>query len=147
MGSRYGGLKQIDPVDGEGNLIIDFSIYDAVAAGFEKIIFIIKKSIEEEFKERIGRRMESHVEAAYVYQELDHLPEGYRCPEGRKKPWGTGHAILSCREALGDAPFAVINADDYYGKTAFKVIFDSFPPWKTMSCTITPWWAMTLTRP
>lgn len=124
MGSRYGGLKQIDPVDVEGNLIIDFSIYDAVAAGFEKIIFIIKKSIEEEFKERIGRRMESHVEADYVYQELDHLPEGYRCPEGRKKPWGTGHAILSCREALGDAPFAVINADDYYGKTAFKVIFD-----------------------
>lgn len=123
MGSRYGGLKQIDPVDDQGNLIIDFSIYDAVAAGFEKIVFIIKKAIEEDFKEHIGRRMEKHAQVAYVYQELDRLPEGYHCPEGRVKPWGTGHAILCCEEELGDAPFAVINADDYYGKSAFKTIY------------------------
>ena len=124
MGSRYGGLKQIDPVDEYGNLIIDFSIYDAVAAGFEKIVFIIKKAIEEDFKEHIGKRMEQHAEVAYVYQELDKLPEGYTCPEERVKPWGTGHAILCCAEEIGDAPFAVINADDYYGKSAFKTIYD-----------------------
>lgn len=124
MGSRYGGLKQIDPIDEHGNLIIDFSIYDAVEAGFEKVIFIIKKAIEEEFKEHIGRRMEKHVEVAYVYQELDRLPEGYNCPEGRVKPWGTGHAVLCCAGELGEAPFAVINADDYYGKSAFRVIFE-----------------------
>lgn len=124
MGSRYGGLKQIDPVDEYGNLIIDFSIYDAVAAGFEKIVFIIKKAIEEDFKEHIGKRMEKHAEVAYVYQELDKLPEGYTCPEERVKPWGTGHAILCCAEEIGDAPFAVINADDYYGKSAFKTIYD-----------------------
>lgn len=124
MGSRYGGLKQIDPIDDQGNLIIDYSIYDAVAAGFEKIIFLIKKSIEEEFKEQIGRRMEKHVETAYVYQELDRLPEGYECPGERVKPWGTGHAVLCCAEELDGAPFAVINADDYYGKSAFQVIFD-----------------------
>ena len=124
MGSRYGGLKQIDPIDDHGNLIIDFSIYDAVAAGFEKIIFLIKKSIEQEFREQIGRRMEAHVETAYVYQELDQLPEWYACPEGRVKPWGTAHAVLCCAGELGDAPFAVINADDYYGKSAFQTIFD-----------------------
>lgn len=124
MGSRYGGLKQIDPIDEYGNLIIDFSIYDAVAAGFEKVIFIIKKSIEEDFKEHIGRRMEKHMEVAYVYQELDRLPEGYVCPEGRVKPWGTGHAVLCCAGEVQDAPFAVINADDYYGRSAFKTIFE-----------------------
>lgn len=123
MGSRYGGLKQIDPVDEHGNLIIDFSIYDAVEAGFEKIVFIIKKAIEKEFKEQIGSRMERHVETAYVYQELDKLPEGYHCPEGRVKPWGTAHAILCCEATLRDVPFAVINADDYYGKSAFKTMF------------------------
>ena len=93
MGSRYGGLKQIDPIDDQGNLIIDFSIYDAVAAGFEKVIFLIKKSIEKDFKDHIGRRMEKHVETAYVYQELDRLPEGYECPAGRVKPWGTVRII------------------------------------------------------
>lgn len=124
MGSRYGGLKQIDPIDVYGNLIIDYSIYDAAAAGFGKVIFLIKKSIEEEFKERIGRRMEKHVETAYAYQELDRLPEGYICPEGRVKPWGTGHAVLCCVEELDGAPFAVINADDYYGRSAFRVIYD-----------------------
>lgn len=123
MGSRYGGLKQIDPVDEHGNLIIDFSIYDAVEAGFEKIVFIIKKAIEKEFKEQIGSRMERHVETAYIYQELDKLPEGYHCPKGRVKPWGTAHAILCCEKELQDVSFAVINADDYYGKSAFKTMY------------------------
>ena len=123
MGSRYGGLKQIDPVDRDGDLIIDFSIFDAVEAGFEKVVFIIKKSIEKEFKEHIGNRMEKHVKVEYVYQENDKLPEGYSVPEGRVKPWGTGHAILCCKDVV-DGPFAVINADDFYGKSAFRAIYD-----------------------
>lgn len=123
MGSRYGGLKQIDPVDREGDLIIDFSIYDAVEAGFEKVVFIIKKAIEKDFKEHIGCRMEKHVEVEYVYQETDVLPDGYEVPEGRVKPWGTGHAVLCCKDVI-DGPFAVINADDYYGKTAFREIYN-----------------------
>lgn len=123
MGSRYGGLKQIDPVDEQGNKIIDFSIYDAVQAGFETVVFIIKKAIEKEFKENIGDRLKDHVNVKYVYQELDKLPEGYGIPEGRVKPWGTGHAILCCQEVV-DGPFAVINADDYYGRTAFQAIYD-----------------------
>lgn len=123
MGSRYGGLKQIDPIDEQGNKIIDFSIYDAVQAGFETVVFIIKKAIEKEFKENIGDRLKDHVNVKYVYQELDKLPEGYEIPEGRVKPWGTGHAILCCQEVI-DGPFAVINADDYYGRTAFQAIYN-----------------------
>ncbi len=123
MGSRYGGLKQIDPIDEQGNKIIDFSIYDAVQAGFEAVVFIIKKAIEKEFKENIGDRLKDHVNVKYVYQELDKLPEGYGIPEGRVKPWGTGHAILCCQEVI-DGPFAVINADDYYGRTAFQAIYN-----------------------
>lgn len=123
MGSRYGGLKQIDPVDPYGNKIIDFSIYDAVEAGFEKVVFIIKKAIEQEFKEQIGDRMAKHVNVEYVFQELDKLPEGFTAPEDRVKPWGTAHAILCCKGVV-DGPFAVINADDYYGKSAFKSIYD-----------------------
>lgn len=123
MGSRYGGLKQIDPIDEQGNKIIDFSIYDAVQAGFETVVFIIKKAIEKEFKENIGDRLKDHVNVKYVYQELDKLPEGYGIPEDRVKPWGTGHAILCCQEVI-DGPFAVINADDYYGKTAFQAIYN-----------------------
>lgn len=123
MGSRYGGLKQIDPVDQAGNLIIDFSIYDALEAGFEKVVFIIKKAIEKDFKEHIGNRMEQHIQVEYVYQEVEKLPEGYAVPDGRVKPWGTGHAVLCCRDVI-DGPFAVINADDYYGKSAFKEIFN-----------------------
>ncbi len=124
MGSRYGGLKQIDPIDSQGNLIIDFSIYDAVRAGFKKIIFIIKREMEEDFKQRIGNRIADQAEVAYVYQELSCLPEGFAVPEGRKKPWGTGHAILSCRDII-QGPFAVINADDYYGRQAFSMIYDT----------------------
>lgn len=122
MGSRYGGLKQIDPVDAHGNLIIDFSIYDAIEAGFEKVIFIIKKAIESDFKELIGDRMSRHIQTVYVFQELDQLPKGFQKPQGREKPWGTAHAILCCEPVL-DAPFAVINADDYYGKSAFRSMY------------------------
>ena len=123
MGSRYGGLKQIDPVDTQGHIIIDFSIYDAIEAGFEKVVFIIKKANEEAFKEVIGKRMEKKVQVEYVYQELDKVPEGFQVPEGRVKPFGTGHAVLCCKDVI-DGPFAVINADDYYGKHAYKVIYD-----------------------
>lgn len=123
MGSRYGGLKQIDSIDAYGNKIIDYSIFDAVQAGFEKVVFIIKKAIEKEFRENIGDRIASHVKVEYVYQELDRLPAGYQVPEGRVKPWGTGHAILCCKDVI-DGPFAVINADDYYGKSAFVSIYN-----------------------
>lgn len=123
MGSRYGGLKQIDPVDKDGDLIIDFSIFDAIEAGFEKVVFIIKKAIEADFKEHIGNRMEKHLKVEYVYQETDKLPDGFEVPKGRVKPWGTGHAILCCKDVI-DGPFAVINADDFYGKSAFKEIYN-----------------------
>lgn len=124
MGSRYGGLKQIDAVDDEGEIIIDFSLYDAREAGFETVVFIIKKEIEEAFREHIGNRISAYMHVKYVYQELDSgLPEGFSVPEGRKKPWGTGHAILCCRNVI-HGPFAVINADDYYGKHTFKTIYD-----------------------
>lgn len=123
MGSRYGGLKQIDPIDEEGHIIIDFSIYDAIRAGFEKVVFIIKKENEADFKACIGDRMEKRIAVEYVYQDLNDLPEGYSVPEGRVKPFGTGHAILSCMDAI-DGPFAVINADDYYGKHAYEMIYD-----------------------
>ena len=123
MGSRYGGLKQIDPVDGEGHIIMDFSMYDARKAGFEKVVFIIKKENESDFKESVGDRISRYMEVDYVFQEVGNIPEGYAVPEGRTKPWGTGHAILSCIQAV-DGPFAVINADDYYGSEAFKLIYD-----------------------
>lgn len=123
MGSRYGGLKQIDPIDAQGHIIIDFSIYDAIKAGFEKVIFIIKKENEEAFKEVIGNRMEKKIQVEYVYQELSKLPEGFQIPEGRQKPFGTGHAVLCCKDVI-DGPFTVINADDYYGRDAYKVIYD-----------------------
>ena len=123
MGSRYGGLKQIDPVDEQGHIIIDFSIYDAIRAGFEKVVFIIKKANEKEFMEAIGNRIAKQVQVEYVFQELDHIPDGYAVPEGRQKPWGTGHAILCCKDVVKE-PFAVINADDYYGPKAFQMIYD-----------------------
>ena len=123
MGSRYGGLKQIDPVDEQGHIIMDFSIYDAKKAGFEKVIFIIKKENEADFRECIGNRMSEQMEVSYVFQDLHNIPEGFEVPEGRVKPFGTGHAILSCIDAI-DGPFAVINADDYYGQHALQVIYD-----------------------
>ena len=123
MGSRYGGLKQLDPVDNDGHIIMDFSMYDAKRAGFEKVVFIIKHEIEEEFKEHVGKRMEKYMDVAYAYQNIDNIPEGYEVPEGRVKPWGTGHAVLSCINEI-DGPFVVINADDYYGSHAFKMAYD-----------------------
>lgn len=123
MGSRYGGLKQIDPIDQEGHIIMDFSIYDAVKAGFKKVVFIIKKENELDFKEAIGNRLSQYIEVAYVYQDLKNIPDGYSVPEGRVKPWGTGHAVLSCIDAI-DGPFAVINADDYYGPHAFQMAYN-----------------------
>ena len=123
MGSRYGGLKQIDPVDQEGHIIMDFSIYDAVRAGFKKVIFIIKKENEQDFRDAIGDRLSDKVEIVYVHQDLNNIPEGFQVPEGRVKPWGTGHAVLSCAEVI-DGPFVVINADDYYGTHAFQMAYD-----------------------
>ena len=125
MGSRYGGLKQIDPVGSHGEAILDYSVYDAYRAGFETVVIIIKEAIKKDFMETVGARLaKAPVEIRYAYQELHKLPEGYAVPEGRTKPWGTGHAVLCAAEAIDGAPFAVINADDYYGKAAFKTIFD-----------------------
>ena len=123
MGSRFGGLKQIEPIDDKGHMIIDFSIYDAIRAGFEKIYFIIKRENEAIFREKIGNRISPFVKVGYIYQDLDNLPVGYSVPAGRIKPWGTGHAVLSCLGKI-DGSFAVINADDYYGKSAFSIIYD-----------------------
>lgn len=123
MGSRYGGLKQMDPVDEQGHAILDFSVYDAKRAGFKKVVFIIKHAIEKDFREIVGKRIEPFMEVEYVFQELDKLPEGYQVPEGREKPFGTGHALLCCKDVV-DAPFAVINADDYYGPKAFQMLYD-----------------------
>lgn len=123
MGSRFGGLKQITPVDDVGHKIIDFSLYDAYRAGFRKIAFIIKHEIESDFKEQVGRRAEESFDVTYVYQQLDKIPAGFAVPEGRVKPWGTGHAV-SCLLGQVDGPFAVINADDYYGPMAYQRIFD-----------------------
>jgi NDP-sugar pyrophosphorylase family protein len=123
MGSRYGGLKQIDPVDKDGHIIMDFSMYDAKRAGFEKAVFIIKEENEPDFREAIGDRVSEYMEVSYAYQKLDNLPEGYQIPEGRVKPWGTAHAVLSCIDQV-DGPFAVINADDYYGVEAFRLIYE-----------------------
>lgn len=124
MGSRYGGLKQIDSVDEQGHIIIDYSIYDAIRAGFRDVTFIIKKEIEKDFREVMDKHLEGKdINVKYVFQELYKLPEGYSVPEGRRKPWGTAHALMCCLGTV-DAPFAVINADDYYGANAFKKIYE-----------------------
>jgi len=120
MGSRYGGLKQMDPVGPSGEAIIDYSVYDAMRAGFDRLVFVIRRDIESAFKELIGRRFEGRLPVDYVFQELD-LPAGTVVPPGRKKPWGTGHAILMAADAVAE-PFAVINADDFYGADAFRVL-------------------------
>ncbi len=122
MGSRYGGLKQMDPVDAYGNLIIDFSIYDALRAGFGEIVFLIKREIERDFREGVGNRAARRAKIGYAFQELDKVPSGVRIPEGRVKPLGTTHAVLCAREAVAGRPFAVVNADDFYGAEAFSIL-------------------------
>ena len=119
IGRRYGGLKQIDPVGPSGEIVIDYSIHDALRAGFGKVVFVIREEIEEAFRETIGRNVEDRVETEYVFQRLDALPEGFEAPPGREKPWGTAHAVL-CAAGAVTAPFAAINADDFYGRGAFE---------------------------
>lgn len=123
LGSRYGGIKQLEPVGPGGEIIMDYSIYDAIEAGFNKVVFIIRKDIEKDFYDVIGKRIEKIIEVEYVFQELQNLPEGFEKPADRTKPWGTGQAVLSCLGVVNE-PFAVINADDYYGKEAFVKIHD-----------------------
>lgn len=123
MGSRFGGLKQIEPIGPHGQAIVDFSVYDAKAAGFNKVVFIIKHEIEKEFKEIVGSRIEKMIDVDYAYQEIDMLPEGFECPPDRQKPWGTAHAIYCARDKV-TTPFAVINADDYYGKGAYEKMYE-----------------------
>ena len=123
MGSRFGGLKQIAPIGPNGEVILDFSIYDAKEAGFNKAVFIIKKAIEKDFKECVGKRIEKMIDVSYVFQETDKIPEEFSALSEREKPWGTGHAILCAKDSV-TTPFAVINADDYYGKESFKLMHD-----------------------
>lgn len=123
MGSRFGGLKQMEPISSDGRVLLDFSAYDAKRAGFTKIVFVIKEAIAEDFISIVGNRIAKIIDVEYVYQELDKLPEGFVCPEGREKPWGTAHAILCCKDTVKE-PFAVVNADDYYGRSAFEKIYN-----------------------
>ncbi|MBT3318337.1 MAG: nucleotidyltransferase [Clostridia bacterium] len=123
MGSRYGKLKQLDPVDEHGHMIIDYSIYDAHLAGFETVVFVIKQQMQAVFKQKIGDRIAEIMNVQYVYQQLSDVPDGFSVPKGREKPWGTAHAVMSARHVV-DSPFAVINADDYYGQSAIKAIYD-----------------------
>jgi UTP-glucose-1-phosphate uridylyltransferase len=121
MGSRYGGLKQVDPMGPSGETLLDYSVFDAVRAGFERVVFIIRRDIEQEFRDRIGSRYKGNVSVDYVFQQLDLLPEGFSVPADRKKPWGTAHAVWCAREAVAE-PFAAINADDFYGRETYDVI-------------------------
>ncbi len=121
MGSRYGGLKQIDPVGPSGEVVLDYSVYDALRAGFDRVVFIIRRDIEAAFRETIGRRVEAAADTAYVLQSLDQVPPGFAVPAGRTKPWGTAQAILACQNAV-TTPFLAVNADDYYGRTAFEAM-------------------------
>lgn len=121
MGSRFGGLKQLEPLGKNGEVLLDYSVHDAINAGFNKVVFVIKHAIEKDFRELVGKRIEKKVEVSYAFQELDALPKGFTVPQGREKPWGTGHAVLCCR-SLVDQPFAAINADDYYGPSAYRQI-------------------------
>lgn len=123
MGSRYGGLKQIAPVDPEGHVIMDYSIFDALRAGFDRVVCIIKKEMEADFEEVIASRIRPHMHIDYAFQDINALPEGFTLPEGRTKPWGTAHAVMCAKELIGDAPFAVINADDFYGREAYETIY------------------------
>ena len=125
MGSRYGGLKQLDAIGPNGETIIDYSVYDAVKSGFSKVVFIIRREFEKEFKERISDQYTGKIQVEFAFQELQALPYGFTCPEGREKPWGTGHAILSALDLIS-GPFVVINGDDYYGRESFKVVSDYY---------------------
>ncbi len=123
MGSRFGGLKQIAPIGRNGEILLEYSVYDAVKAGFNKVVFVIKHAIEKDFRAVTERRIEKMVKTEYVFQETDSLPEGFTCPADREKPWGTAQAVLCCKDVVNE-PFAVINADDYYGRTAFVKMAD-----------------------
>jgi len=125
MGSRYGGLKQLDAIGPNGETIIDYSVYDAVKSGFSKVVFIIRREFEKEFKKKISDKYAGKIQVEFAFQELLALPNGFTCPEGRKKPWGTGHAILSALDMIGGS-FVVINGDDYYGRESFKVVADYY---------------------
>lgn len=132
MGSRFGGLKQIEPVGPNGEIILDYSIYDAKTAGFDNVVFIITKKIEDEFMSAVGKKAEKHMKVSYAFQELSMLPKGFTVPDGRVKPWGTGHAVLSAKDYIR-TPFAVINADDFYGRDSFLQISKHLKTQKTMS--------------
>ena len=121
MGSRYGGLKQVDPMGPSGETLLDYSVFDALRAGFDRVVFIIRRDIEAEFRERVGSRYKGNVPVDYVFQQLDLLPRGFSVPPDRKKPWGTAHAVWCAREAVAE-PFAAINADDFYGRETYEVI-------------------------
>jgi len=123
MGSRYGGIKQIDPIGANGEIIIDYSIFDCIKAGFNKVVFVIREDLEKDFREVVGDKLKDKIEVKYAFQKIDNVPAGFDIPSDRKKPWGTGHAVFSAKEFVNE-PFAVINADDFYGNTAFKLIAD-----------------------
>ena len=125
MGSRYGGLKQLDPVGPSGETIIDYSVYDAIRAGFNKVVFIIRKDFEEDFRSKITDKYTGKIRVEFAFQDLDHLPKGFSCPQGRVKPWGTGHAILTASELINE-PFVAINGDDFYGLESFKIVADYY---------------------
>ena len=125
MGSRYGGLKQLDAIGPSGETIIDYSVYDAIKAGFNKVVFIIRKDFEQEFKSKITDKYEGQIQVEFAFQDLNDLPDEFTCPEGREKPWGTGHAILSARNVINQ-PFIAINGDDFYGRESFKVVADYY---------------------
>lgn len=135
MGSRYGGLKQLDQIGPSGETIIDYSVYDAIEAGFNKIIFIIREVFEEQFKTQVADKYLNKIEVEFAYQDINDLPSGFSCPDGREKPWGTGHAILSANHLVHE-PFVVINGDDYYGKESFKVISDYYFRGKEQFCMV-----------
>lgn len=138
MGSRYGGLKQIDPIGPSAEIVLDYSVYDAIEAGFGKVVFVVRPDIEEKFKAAIGSKYTGKIKVDYVFQELTDLPEGYTVPAGREKPWGTAHAVLCCRDEV-DGPFAVINADDFYGRNSFAVLADKlneYDPSRLQSCLV-----------
>lgn len=123
MGSRYGGLKQLDPIGPNGEIILDFSVYDAVRAGFDQAVFIIRRDFEEDFRKMAGERIEKMIDTKYVFQDMTNLPDGFTVPDGRTKPWGTGHAVYCAKDAIS-SPFVLINADDYYGRSSFQLIYD-----------------------